>query len=62
MDKRRQMVYAILICPECELRMTVPRKKCKQKEYHHVKSMYCAMCRMEQQFVEHKEYELMMAI
>ena len=62
MDKRRLMVYSILICPECELRMTVPRKKCQLREYHHIKDMYCIKCRTEQKFVEHRDNELMMAV
>ena len=62
MDKRRQMIYSVLICPECKLQMTVPRKRCQKRERHHIKDMYCVRCRLVQKFVEHKDTELMMAV
>ncbi|MBQ3462691.1 MAG: hypothetical protein IJH36_06180 [Clostridia bacterium] len=62
MDKRRQVVYTICVCPECALRMTVPRKKNQLREYHHIKDMYCVRCRLVQKFVEHRDTEFMMAV
>ena len=45
MRKRSKRFYSTLICKECGLRMTIPRKACSRRKEGHIKTMYCAICK-----------------
>lgn len=49
-----------MYCPECGLRMTVPRKKGGQRERNHRKKMYCICCKCEQNFIEVREKDFVL--
>lgn len=53
--KRQQMVGSTFYCPECGLKMTLPRKRARLPENNHIKHMYCFNCDKEQGFIEKLE-------
>lgn len=46
------MVGSTFYCPECGLKMTIPRKRAKLRENNHIKHMYCINCDKAQGFIE----------
>lgn len=44
-----------MYCPECGLRMTVPRKKGGQREKGHLKRIFCIKCQDYKNFIEVRE-------
>lgn len=50
--KYSERVYSSFICPECGLRMTIPRRRSRKRAEGHIKTMYCAKCNEVRDFVE----------
>jgi len=49
---RTKKFYSTLICKECGLKMTIPRPRAKKRKEGHIKTMYCAVCKEERDFIE----------
>lgn len=45
-------VYSTLICNECGLRMTIPRRNSRKRKEGHIKTMYCPKCDRSTDFTE----------
>ena len=50
MYSKRQ--YSTLTCKKCGLKMTIPRRQSRKRKQGHIKTMYCARCKSESDFVE----------
>nr|DAW56167.1 MAG TPA: 30S ribosomal protein S3 [Caudoviricetes sp.] len=50
--KYSKRFYSSLICKECGLRMTIPRRRNQIRPEGHIKTMYCGMCGKITDFVE----------
>ena len=57
MSRKAEFVVSYLVCPECEGRVTVPRKKKRLRERDHVKTMWCPFCKKMRDFVEKGDYK-----
>lgn len=58
-DRVRKRAYSIstLECPECGLKMYVPRPKNKKRANGHIKDIYCVRCGKKTKYVEKGEYK-----
>lgn len=52
MGTRDKKFYSTLICQVCGLKMTIPRPRSKKRKEGHIKTMYCAVCKEERDFIE----------
>ena len=58
MRKKSKRFYSTLICKECGLRMTIPRKACSKRKEGHIKTMYCGICKKKTDFVENNYFRV----
>ena len=50
--KKKVMYYSTLHCKECNLLMVIPRPVSHKRPEGHIKTMYCAVCKKETDFIE----------
>lgn len=41
----RDIVYSDFYCQECNSKITLPRKKSRQRNLRHIKDIYCTKCK-----------------
>lgn len=56
--KYSKRFYSTLICPECGLRMTIPRRGSSKRSEGHIKTMYCGICKETRDFIENNSVSL----
>lgn len=53
-DKKRKVTIEYYICPGCELRFPIPRRR--RREEGHIKDLWCPNCKTEQKFVKEERW------
>lgn len=56
--KYSKRFYSTLICPECGVRMTIPRRGSSKRPEGHIKTMYCGICKETRDFIENNSVSL----
>ena len=59
-SRRWNGTMSILVCPDCAIRLTVPRCKGKQREKGHIKDEWCPRCKEVRKFVEVRECDFVL--
>lgn len=54
---RRNFSISTFICPECNTKFPIPRKKSNQREKGHIKDIWCPFCKDTRKMLEYKENE-----
>ena len=55
--RSHEFTISDFICPKCNHKQSLPRKKGKQREKGHIKNIYCPFCKEKTQHVEIRAFD-----
>lgn len=57
--KKHKMILSDLICSDCGISITIPRRLSIQREKYHIKDLYCVKCNKVTKYIEVRNLDIL---